>query len=103
MSEQVDVDAANAWRLETPGHEGWSRTARADDAAKYFMVSADGHVQEPSDLWATRMDKKFADRLPGVIIDGKGNKLQKTENKRRRTMRISISSPNMRQMKAMSL
>ncbi len=79
MSEQLDVDAANAWRLETPGHEGWSRTARADDAAKYFMVSADGHVQEPSDLWATRMDKKFADRLPGVIIDGKGNKLQKTE------------------------
>ena len=79
MSEQVEIDSANAWRLETPGHAGWSRTARPDDAAKYFMVSADGHVQEPNDLWATRMGKKFADRLPGVILDGKGNKLQKTE------------------------
>ena len=79
VSEQVEIDSANAWRLETPGHAGWSRTARPDDAAKYFMVSADGHVQEPNDLWATRMGKKFADRLPGVILDGKGNKLQKTE------------------------
>ena len=63
VSEQVEIDSANAWRLETPGHAGWSRTARPDDAAKYFMVSADGHVQEPNDLWATRMGKKFADRL----------------------------------------
>ena len=80
MSEATEgVDSANAWRTETPGCAGWPRTARPDDANKYFMVSADGHVQEPSDLWAKRMDESFKDRLPGVIMDGKGNKLQKTE------------------------
>lgn len=77
MSESID--AANAWRVETPGHEGWDRTAQVNDADKFFMVSADGHVQEPSDLWATRMDESLRDRLPGVIMDGKGNKFQKTE------------------------
>jgi len=77
MSEAID--GANAWRTETPGCEGWTRTARPDDANKYFMVSADGHVQEPSDLWATRMNEAYRERLPGVIMDGKGNKLQKTE------------------------
>jgi predicted TIM-barrel fold metal-dependent hydrolase len=77
MSEAID--SANAWRTESPGCEGWTRTARPDDANKYFMVSADGHVQEPSDLWATRMDASYKERLPGVIMDGKGNKLQKTE------------------------
>ncbi|MDH3642004.1 MAG: hypothetical protein OES38_07895, partial [Gammaproteobacteria bacterium] len=71
-------DSNNVWRLETPGHHGWQRTARADDPNKYFMVSADGHVQEPSDLWRTRMDPKYQDRLPGVSIDAKGAKFQKT-------------------------
>jgi hypothetical protein len=42
-------------------------------------VSADGHVVEPADLWATRMDRRFRDRAPRVesrpdgdyyIIDG---------------------------------
>ena len=36
----------NAWRLPTPGVEGWTRTARPDDPNKYFMVSADCHVTE---------------------------------------------------------
>ena len=61
-------DANNEWRLNTPGAEGWTRTARPDAADKYFLVSADGHVQEPRDLWATRMDAKYADRLPGIIV-----------------------------------
>ena len=77
MSEVIDT--ANEWRKETPGHEGWDRTAQPDDANKYFMVSADGHVQEPSDLWATRMDKKYRDRLPGMVVNDKGDKFQKTE------------------------
>lgn len=72
-------DSNNVWRLETPGHDGWQRTARADDPNKYFVVSADGHVQEPSDLWRTRMDARYHDRLPGVSIDAKGTKFQKTE------------------------
>ncbi len=72
-------DPNNVWRLETPGHLGWERTARADDPNKYFVVSADGHVQEPSDLWRTRIDAKYRDRLPGVSVNAKGTKFQKTE------------------------
>ena len=72
-------DPNNVWRLETPGHLGWDRTARADDPNKYFVVSADGHVQEPSDLWRTRIDAKYRDRLPGVSVNAKGTKFQKTE------------------------
>ena len=72
-------DENNVWRLDTPGTEGWPRTARADDPNKYFMVSMDGHVQEPADLWQTRMDAKFRDRLPGVAVDKEGKKYQKTE------------------------
>ncbi len=72
-------DEHNAWRLETPGSEGWQRSPRADAADKFFMVSTDGHVQEPSDLWATRMDAKYKDRLPGVSIGSDGKKFQKTE------------------------
>lgn len=72
-------DEANQWRATTPGHAGWPRTARPDDPNKYFMVSTDGHVQEPSDLWRTRIDEKFRDRLPGVVVDASGKKFQKTE------------------------
>lgn len=74
-----EPDQNNSWRLTTPGHDGWTRTARPDDPNKYFMVSTDGHVQEPSDLWKTRMDEGYHDRLPGVAIDSKGDKFQKTE------------------------
>ena len=77
MAEQVDEN--NRWRLETPGSSDWPRTARAGDPAKYFMVSADGHVQEPSSLWRDRMDEKYRDRLPGVSVNPKGEKFQKTE------------------------
>ena len=72
-------DEHNAWRLETPGSEGWQRSPRPDATDKFFMVSTDGHVQEPSDLWATRMDAKYKDRLPGVSIGSDGKKFQKTE------------------------
>ena len=76
---QQATDEHNAWRLATPGIEGWTRTARADDPNKYFMVSTDGHVQEPADLWRTRIDAKFRDRLPGVAVDAQGRRYQKTE------------------------
>lgn len=72
-------DANNIWRLETPGNEGWERSARPSAPDKFFMVSADGHVQEPRDLWQLRMDEKYHERLPGIVmIPGKGS-FQKTE------------------------
>ena len=56
---QIEVNAPNRWRLDTPGATGWPRSARPDAARKYFMVSADGHANEPATLWFDRMDKKY--------------------------------------------
>jgi predicted TIM-barrel fold metal-dependent hydrolase len=74
-----DPDLQNIWRLETPGNDGWTRSARPDAADKYFMASADGHVVEPGDLWQRRMDPALHARLPGVVIGPDGERLQKTE------------------------
>ena len=71
MSE-VAINAPNLWRLETPGHAGWSRTARAGDPNKYFMVSTDSHANEPADLWETRIDAKYKERVPRIITDEQG-------------------------------
>jgi predicted TIM-barrel fold metal-dependent hydrolase len=68
------VDEKNRWRLDTPGHQGWGRTARADDPDKYLMISSDCHVNEPSKLWWERIDAKFRDRLPHIEVDDKGHK-----------------------------
>ena len=72
-------DEKNAWRLQTPGADGWIRSPRPASDNKFFMVSTDGHVQEPSDLWIKRMDVKYRDRLHGVSVNPKGDKFQKTE------------------------
>lgn len=74
-----EPDAANTWRLETPGAEGWERSARPEADDKYFMVSADGHVQEPRTFLSDRLPEEYHDRLPGVVLDGKGQQHQKTE------------------------
>ncbi len=68
----IAINAENLWRLETPGHEGWTRTARADDPKKYYMVSTDSHANEPPDLWATRLPKIYRERAPRVITDENG-------------------------------
>ncbi len=80
MSTSIpEPDLQNAWRLETPGIEGWTRTARPDDPDKYFMVSSDGHLHEPSSLWKERIEPKYRDRLPGISLDLRGNPVQKAE------------------------
>ena len=81
------IDTQNKWRAETPGHQGWSRTARPDDPNKYFMVSADTHLHEPLDLWVTRMDKKYHHRLPRVEVDKDGVKTQVAEGYKPRKLR----------------
>ncbi len=96
MSTIPAPDEQNAWRLDTPGSANWIRSARPDSPNKFFMVSTDGHVQEPSDLWATRMDKKYRERLPGVVVDPKGDKFQKTEGFRPvRIRNIAFSGEDM--------
>ena len=79
MNTIPEPDEQNAWRLQTPGAKDWPRSANPQAANKYFMVSADGHVQEPKDLWVSRMDARYKDRLPGVAVNPKGEQFQKTE------------------------
>ena len=69
-----EINEPNRWRLETPGHSGWKRTARPNDPDKYLMISADCHCNEPSNLWVERIDRKFRDRLPRIEIDENGVK-----------------------------
>jgi predicted TIM-barrel fold metal-dependent hydrolase len=41
-------------------------------ALPFKLVSADSHVQEPPDLWTSRMDKRFRDRAPHVVTRPEG-------------------------------
>ncbi|HLI80760.1 MAG TPA: amidohydrolase family protein [Candidatus Binataceae bacterium] len=70
----IQIDEPNRWRLETPGHRGWPRTARPDDPNRYLMISADCHANEPNGLWHQRLDKKYHHRLPRIEVDEKGQK-----------------------------
>jgi hypothetical protein len=70
----IQVDENNRWRLETPGHEGWARTARPGDPNRYLMISADCHANEPSGLWVERIDKKYQSRLPRIEVDENGGR-----------------------------
>ena len=49
-NSEAELLAAQAWRTETPGHGGWTRTVRPDDANKYYVISADCHAIEPRGL-----------------------------------------------------
>ena len=69
---EIPINAANLWRLDTPGHSGWERTAHAGDPKKYFMVSTDSHANEPPDLWEKRIDPKYKERVPRIITDDQG-------------------------------
>ena len=72
MNQIVVVNEPNRWRLESPGATGWPRSARPDAAKKYFMVSADGHANEPANLWVERIEAKYKERLPRVTTDKDG-------------------------------
>ncbi|MDP6692054.1 MAG: amidohydrolase family protein [Alphaproteobacteria bacterium] len=78
MSEQVLVDEANQWRTAHPG-----------DPDKYLMISADTHANEPADLWATRIEAKYRDRIPHVRIDEKGDRWSVVEGNRPTKIRIA--------------
>ncbi|MEM7323421.1 MAG: amidohydrolase family protein [Actinomycetota bacterium] len=78
----VDVGPKNAWRLETPGHEGWERTARPDDPNKYFMVSTDNHANEPFTFLRTYTEPEYHDRLPHVETRDDGSQFLITEGNR---------------------
>ena len=86
---QIVVNEPNRWRLDTPGAAGWPRSARPDAANKYFMVSADGHANEPANLWVERIDAKYRERLPRVITDKDGVQWRVSEGYRPDRLRLS--------------
>ena len=88
MSEQLQVDGANAWRLQTPGTTDWPRTARPDDPDKYLMISADTHANEPAELWRERIEPKYRDRVPHVRKGEKGDLWSVVEGNRPTKIRI---------------
>ena len=87
---ETAVDPANRWRLETPGHKGWKRTARPDDPNRFLMISADCHANEPANLWAERIDGKYKPRLPRIEVDKDGVKWVVSDGLRRTRLQESI-------------
>jgi predicted TIM-barrel fold metal-dependent hydrolase len=75
----TEVNQPNRWRLETPGAEGWKRTARPGDPDKYLMISTDCHCNEPGGLWQERIDAKYRARLPHIETDENGVKWMVSE------------------------
>lgn len=69
---QVEVNAENRWRLETPGSDNWKRSPRAGAENKYFIVTCDAHLSPPPMLFRERIDPKFRDRLPRMERDQDG-------------------------------
>src|SRR5271167_711110 len=80
MAQEANfVDEKNLWRTETPGHQGWERTARPGDPNKYLMISTDCHCNEPGNLWQERIDEKYRQRLPHIETDENGVKWMVSE------------------------
>jgi predicted TIM-barrel fold metal-dependent hydrolase len=40
----------------------------------YRLISADSHVNEPPDLWVSRVDQKYRERAPQLMVDPPGGK-----------------------------
>src|SRR5580700_10868199 len=88
----MSTTTVNAWRLGSPGIEGWTRTARPDDPNKYFMVSADCHVTESLDF-LQRVDPVFASRVPHIETREDGAQVLITEGNRPQMVRRPTSDP----------
>lgn len=68
----IEVNAENKWRLETPGSRDWAGSPRPGAPNKYFIVSSDSHLGPPPTLFRDRIDARFRDRLPRMERDEEG-------------------------------
>src|SRR5262249_53857274 len=50
----------------------WPSLARRPAMADDVIISADSHMNEPPDLWLTRMDRGFRDRAPRIVHEHQG-------------------------------
>ncbi len=83
---------ANAWRQETPGAATWSRTIRADDPNKLFVVSADCHANEPASYLSDYIEPEYRERIPRLEVRPDGSQWTITEGNRPMMVRPSDES-----------
>ena len=81
MTIQDETSSRNAWRLETPGAEGWPRSARPGAPNKYFMVSADCHVTESLSVF-DGVPAEYRERIPHPVTRDDGSVVLITEGNR---------------------
>ena len=86
ITEPVPVGPRNAWRLVTPGIDGWPRTARPDDANKFFMVSADCHLVESLAMFDL-VEPEYRSRVPHFEERADGSQWVITEGNRPQPVR----------------
>jgi predicted TIM-barrel fold metal-dependent hydrolase len=92
--QEAQLLAAQAWRTETPGHEGWPRTVRPDDQNKLYVISADCHAIEPKDWMDGYIADEVRDQLrPRRARRDKEMDLERTEGVREpKEQELSLSS-----------
>ncbi|MGH7897164.1 MAG: hypothetical protein ACREQQ_04380, partial [Candidatus Binatia bacterium] len=95
MSDTGTIDAANSWRLATPGASGWARSARPGDPDKYFMVSSDCHANEPPAYLAERIEPEYRQRIPRVEVDAQGERWLVSEGWRPQRLRTNNAENTM--------
>ena len=81
----------NLWRRETPGDEGWPRSARPGAPNKYFMFSADTHIVEPAD-YLKDIEPQYRDRIPHLETRDDGSQWLITEGNRPQRVRSAKSA-----------
>ena len=60
--------------------------------ADYKLISADSHVSEPPDLWVERVDKKYRERAPRLVIDPPGRRAPTSSTRATRRIRSASGS-----------
>ncbi len=101
VAPKIVVNDANLWRVETPGgSETWEHSPYPDAANKYFMVSADTHLQPPVTLIKERIAEKFKDRVPKVEKDEKGRLWSVADGLRWRIMESDLEGEDLYRTKA---
>lgn len=91
----LENPAKNAWRSRSGGAKDWSARLQPGAKDKYFIVSADAHINEPMDFLSARMPERFLDRLPHLKVDESGTQWLITEGWSPQPVRIA---PNRRDL-----
>jgi predicted TIM-barrel fold metal-dependent hydrolase len=93
VKSHPELTPNNLWRRETPGAAGWPRSARPGAPNKYFMFSADCHVQEPADFLAG-IEPEYRERIPRMETRPDGSQYLITEGNRPQRVRGPAGSPS---------